>query len=107
MTVELWILAAIFAPLFVTFIVAVVGLLWRQSGIPARVGRLEETMALLVEESKQMRGLTEQVRGLNERVEREARRNTGEHKALGEGIQAVTQHLLDIKRMNGRKGGGE
>lgn len=102
MTVELWILAAIFAPLFVAFIVAIVALLWQQAGIPARVKRLEEMMDELVAESKLVSGLTEQVRGLSERVDREAKRNATDQKHLSEGIQAVTNHLLDIKQMRTR-----
>ena len=100
MTTVDWIQASIFASLFVAFIVAVVGLLWKQSGIPVRVERLEGMMDRLMAESKRVPALTEQVRGLSERVGREARRNTTEHKALAEGMQAVTGHLLDIKKMS-------
>lgn len=101
MNIEIWVLAAIFAPLLVTFIVAIVSLLWRQSSIPARVKRLEETMDELREDSKRMASLETQVLGLSERVDREAQRDARDHEALAQGIQAVTNHLLDIKRMNG------
>lgn len=101
MFVELWILAAIFAPLFVAFIVAIVTLHWRQSSIPPRVKRVEDAVDELREESKRLERVAEQVRGLTDRVDRESKRDETEHKALAEGIQAVTNHLLDIKKMNG------
>lgn len=101
MFIETWILASVFAPLAVGFLVAVVALLWSLSGVKKRVELLEGHVDRYAEHAAVIAALKEKVTALDGRVERESLRDAEEHKALAGGIREVTGHLLDIKRMNG------